>query len=150
MEKTTLPTFAEPRSLRLSLRALDGWAPIALLAIAVALFAPLQIIGDGSEYFALVERLFGDTSHAYGWVFGLALMNAPFYAIGKVLTTLGVHSIEGHRTTEALVSLAGSAYMVLSAAIVSRMLGVLRIPNRTFVILAAVIGSPLLYYGLFL
>jgi hypothetical protein len=150
MEKTSLQGLAMRRSLPIWLADLDGWASVALLAVAVALFAPLQIIGDGGEYYGLVARLFGDTNHAFGWVFGLALMNAPFYAIGKLLSTLGLHSIEGHPTTEALVSLAGSAYMLLAAAIVARMLGILRLPYRTFVVLAAVIGSPLLYYGLFL
>lgn len=150
MEKTSLPGFAVRRGLPIRLADIDGWAPVALLAVAVALFAPLNIVGDGSEYYTFLQRLFGDASHAYGWVFGLALMNAPFYALGKLLYTLGIHSIDGSPTTQALVSLAGSVYMLLAAAIVARMLGVLRLPHRTFVVLAAVIGSPLLYYGLFL
>jgi hypothetical protein len=142
-----------PIRLRLALRSVDvdTWAPVAVLVVAVALFAPLAIVGDGLGYFSFLQRLFGDTKHIWtGGIFGLALMNAPFYAIGKVLIALGIHSIDGHPTTQALVSLGGNVYMLLSVTIVAGMLAALRYPSRTFVVLAATIGSPLLYYGLFL
>lgn len=139
--------------LHLAWRSLDvdTWAPVAIIAVAIALFAPLKIIGDGWWYFVFLQRLFGDAHHIWtGGIFGLALMNAPFYAIGKLLITLGVHSIDGQRTTVALVSLGGNIYMLLSVAIAARMLAAMRYPGRTFAVLAATVGSPLLYYGLFL
>ena len=151
MDRTSASTPAIRLPLAWRSFDVDTWTPVAILAVAVALFAPLQIIGDGRGYFVFLQRLFGDAHHIWtGGIFGLALMNAPFYAIGKLLVALGVHSIDGHPTTEALVALAGNIYMLLAVALVGWMLAILRYPGRTFVVLAATIGSPLLYYGLFL
>ena len=77
-------------------------------------------------------------------------MNAPFYALGKLLNALGLHSIDGNPTTMALVALSSGVYMILSAGVISVVLRALGISRRLFVVLAAVAGSPLLYYGLFL
>jgi hypothetical protein len=130
---------------------IDTWAPVAILAVAVALFSPLQIAGDGKWYFVFLAHLFGDTKQLWtGGIFGLALMNAPFYAIGKLLHAFGVHSIDGSPTTMALVALGGNIYMLFSAAVAAVTIRALGITSRTFVVLAAVVGSPLLYYGLFL
>jgi hypothetical protein len=151
MERTSVHIPDERRTLTSRLAGADTWAAVAILAVAVALFAPLRIIGDGYWYFVFLEHLFGDTKQLWtGGIFGLALMNAPFYALGKLLVALGVHSIDGSPTTMALVSLGGNVYMLLSATVAAFTLRALGVPNKTFVILAAVVGSPLLYYGLFL
>lgn len=130
-------------------RRADAWIGPVTLAAAVALFAPLHAVGDGGMFLEYVARLFGDSKEAVGWYPGLALMNAPFYALGKALGAAGVETVAGSLPQEALAALAGNVYMVVAAAACVWMLGVLDLPARAFAVVAAVVGSPLLFYGLF-
>lgn len=134
---------------------------VALLALAVFafLYNPLVISGDdAASFYGFLQLVFGDhparsifdPHHvAVGYYFGLAYLNAPFYALGKLLGALGVDRI-GRATPEAaLVALAGSVYMLAAAGVTAQLLKRLQLRHRGGAVFASVAGTPLLYYGVY-
>ena len=56
---------------------------VAFAAFALN-FGAYRVFGDGVNYYAFTERLFGDTSGGTAYNFGAGLMNAPFYGVAKL------------------------------------------------------------------
>jgi hypothetical protein len=136
----------------------DASAAPSLRAAAVALvtfllfaanFNAYRVFGDGTVPYAFVRRLFGHDDDAIGYQFGLALLEAPFYAVGSALSQAGLGDIQGAPVPQAMISLAANAFVVGAAALAWLLIVRLRLPMPSFAVFAAVFGSPLWYYGVF-
>jgi dolichyl-phosphate-mannose-protein mannosyltransferase len=105
--------------------------------------------GDESVQYGFVRRLYGDSNRAVGYFFGLGLIEAPFYGIGKALEVAGVTTVAGHPTREAAVT-TGLVLLTLTTwpllASIIRSLG-LSLPGPA--ILLAALGTPLFFYSSF-
>lgn len=139
------------RSSRFALRLpanADVVAAVTLFAVIAVLYNPYKVIGeDGTMYYGFVRRLFGAHDHALAGMFGLAYLNAPFYAIGKGLASAGVGKIVASGPPEALVTIAGTFYGVAALLVTARFLRDLGMERRGLAIGAAGLGMPLLYYS---
>ncbi len=92
---------------------------------------------------------FRGRSPALGYYFGLGLAEAPLYAGGKLLDTLGIHSIRGYPVEQTTIAL-GLGLLTLAAW--PFMVGVLRGLRLRYagpVLLAATLGTPFFYYATF-
>ena len=104
---------------------------------------------DGRQYFSFDQRLFGDTTHATGYNFGVGLMNAPFYAVGRLAYAAGFH---GHGSTTpmmAVITLASIAWVLLAGVLCAWLLARLGLRHRGLSVAAAIFGSPVWYYASF-
>jgi hypothetical protein len=102
---------------------------------------------DPRVQFTLVRRLFGAHVHAVGYQFGLAILEVPFYAVGRLLTTLGIPTIDGAPSTEACIVL-GAILVTLGALVLTvRLVTALGLPLPAFAAFTATFGMPLFYYG---
>lgn len=157
VSRVGVTVVSRPRFARL-MRA-GPWIALGSLAFFGILFNPYAIIGDdATTFYGFLDRLFGghaavvvfDPNHAVvGYYFGLAFLNMPFYALGELLRALGVTHVGTATTTAATVAAAGTFYMVAAAAVTMRIVRVLRLPAAGFAVFVSVVGSPLLYYGVF-
>jgi hypothetical protein len=148
-----------PRSHLARLVRAGPWVALGSLVFFGILFNPYAIVGDdATTFYGFLDRLFGghaavvvfDPNHAVvGYYFGLAFLNMPFYALGELLRALGLTHVGTATTTAAAVAAAGTFYMVAAAAVTVRVVRALRLPAAGFAVLVAVVGSPLLYYGVF-
>jgi hypothetical protein len=133
-----------------ALRWLAERPGVALLSLAwvlvVANFIPFHIRGDGERPYTFLRALFGDTKTKDAYQFGLALFEAPFYAIGK-LVALGASGTHAHTIEEGVV-VVGLAALVLAAvlALVPVLEG-LGLPAPGLALGAGLFGTPLFYYG---
>lgn len=90
-------------------------AAAGVWAFFAANFAALTLAGgDSPVQYGWIQRLFGDSvqpwgwshsPHAIGYFFGLGLLEAPFYGIGKALHAVGVDAIGGHDSRVVMVAL---------------------------------------------
>ena len=113
-------------------------------------FSALELpSGDESVQYTFVQRLFGDASHALGYYFGLGLIEAPFYGLGKLVEHLGVHSVQGHPIRPAVVALSLGLLTLVSWPVLAAVMKGLRLRHAGFAILAATLGTPYFYYATF-
>jgi hypothetical protein len=112
-------------------------------------FNAYRVFGDGEVAYAFLRRLFGEDVDAVGYQFGLALMNAPFFAAGKLASAAGLRDFQDAPVGPATISLASNAYVVGAVVIVAALLIAMGIPHRGWVLAAAVFGTPLWYYASF-
>lgn len=125
-------------------------AAVALWILVVANFNTFVIRGgDAGRPYSFVQRLFGDNDHPSGYQFGLAFFEAPFYALGKLLIAVGVPTVGGNPVEAGFVALASPVFVLAIGALMLPLLRRLRLPSPTFVLVAALFGSPLYYWALF-
>ena len=105
--------------------------------------------GDAPVQYGWVQRLYGDRGHASGYFFGLGLVEAPFYGVGRVLRDVGVYRIGGFPVEVVMVSFGTGLVVVPAAVLVVRLvhrLG-LRAPGAS--LLAAGFGTSLVFWVVF-
>jgi hypothetical protein len=112
-------------------------------------FFSLDYVTDAGRPYAFVQRLFGDAHSADAYQFGLGLAEAPFYALGKLFTSAGIHSVGGKPVLPGFVAISASVFVLAAAAVVLPVLTGLRLPRPTLVLVCAVFGTPFFYYGTF-
>jgi hypothetical protein len=106
-------------------------------------------LSDGILQYRFVERLYGDRAHADGYYFGFGLVEAPFYGLGKLLESAGVHSVGGHPTRQAVISVGLAAITLAVWPLLGAVLRGLRLRHAGFAILAAALGTPFFFYATF-
>jgi hypothetical protein len=118
--------------------------------VLVVNFSALYLAGgDSSVQYRFVQRLFGDAPDALGYYFGLGLAEAPFYALGKLLGSVGIPAVAGHPVEQAVIAL-GLGLLTLAAwPLLDSVLRSLRVGHSGFAILAAAVGTPLFFYATF-
>jgi hypothetical protein len=122
---------------------------VVWLAFVINYNALKLVSGDEQVQYQFVQRLFGDRSHALGYYFGLGLVEAPFYALGKLLEHLGLQTIAGAPAREASVAFGLGLLTLLVWPLLTPILRGLDLPHAGFLILAAVIGTPFFFYATF-
>ncbi len=105
--------------------------------------------GDATVQYRFVQQMFGDASHAVGYYFGFALLEAPFYGFGKLLEQVGVHDLGGHPIEPALIALAIGLLVLPAGALLAWLLRQLRLPAPGAVLLASAFGTPVFFYAVF-
>lgn len=105
--------------------------------------------GDEQVQYRFVERLYGDVPHAVGYFFGLGLIEAPFYGIGKLLEHAGLATIGGRPAREATIAIGLGLLSVLVWPLLMPVLRGLRLPHRGAVLLLAALGTPFFFYATF-
>jgi hypothetical protein len=113
-------------------------------------FNSLRIVtGDERVQFGFVQRMFGDAHSALGYYFGLALVEAPFYALGKLLARLGLDAVWGHPVEQAAVALGLGVVTLLSWPLLRPVFAGLSLRSAGVSLLAAAFGTPLFYFATF-
>jgi hypothetical protein len=131
-------------------RALTAAAVVWILFAANFNLFSLAYTTDPERVFGFLQHLLGErggTPDAYQ--FGLAFGWMPFYGLGKLVVLGGVHSIGGKPSLEGIVALSASFFVLAAAAVMVPVLDALRIRRTTFVLVCAVFGTPLFFYGTF-
>ncbi len=123
-------------------------------AFWVANFNVLGFAGDAQapdpeRPFSFVRLLFGETDHAFGYQFGLALLWTPFYAVGKLLRAAGVATIDGNSVEIAAITLGTSVLVAATAILLLLLLSSLGVRHRVSVMFLSTFGTPLFFYGTF-
>jgi hypothetical protein len=106
--------------------------------------------GDEHVQFQFAARLYGDVHDAVGYYFGLGLVEAPFYGVGKLLDRAGLHTVYGNPVEQASVALGLGLLSILAWPLLSHVIRGLRLKAGGFAILAAALGTPYVYYVVFL
>jgi hypothetical protein len=130
-------------------RALSAAALVWILFAANFNLFSVSYGSDPMRPFGFVQRLFGDGHSADAYQFGLALGEAPFYAIGKLVYAAGVHSIGGKPVLAGFAVISASVFVLAAAAAIYPVLQGLRLRRPALVLLCSVFGTPLFYYGTF-
>jgi hypothetical protein len=129
------------------------WALAAAFAVWVVYSASFNAFllagGDAVRPFSLVQRIFGESRHAFGYEFGLGLFEVPFYAVGRLLAWLGVTTVGGLAIGPGAISVGASLVVLLSAALMVALLSRLALPGAAVAVLAGVFGTSLFFYGSF-
>jgi hypothetical protein len=128
-------------------RAAGDTTVVAVLAVFLAFslnFGAYRVFGDGVNYYAFTQRLFGDTSGGTGYNFGVGLMNAPFYTLAKAGSVVVGHAAKLERAS---ITLASISWVLLAALLSWRVLVRLDLPGRALAIAVATFGTPVWYYA---
>jgi hypothetical protein len=123
--------------------------PLALYTLFALNFGAYRVFGDGEMYFSFDQHLFGDRPDGTAYNFGTGILNAPFYAVGKVGDAVGLHSPHGGSLTAPMITLASIAYVLLAAWSCMWLVRQLDLPARGLAVCLAVFGTPIWYYGSF-
>jgi len=129
------------------------WPGVAFAGLLWILFSiDFDVLSISSEsdsrvQFTLVQKFFGADVNAFGYQFGLAVFETPFYAFGRILSRLGLRTIGGVPSGEALIAI-GSMLITLGALLLTaRLVSDLGLPLPGFAAFTATFGMPLFYYG---
>jgi hypothetical protein len=125
----------------------ERFVAVGVFVVFALNFGAYAISGDGTVYYAFVQRLFGDVPSASGYNFGTGLMNAPFYGVAKI-----VQAVVGARADRVLpgsITIASIAYVLLAIALSAWLIRQLGLPHGWAAAVLAVFGSPLWYYASF-
>lgn len=116
----------------------------------VANFSALSIQGsDEQVQYTFVRRIFGDAHHAVGYYFGLGLVEAPLYALGKAFDELGLHRVSGHPVEQSVIALGLGLITLVAWPLLGAVMHGLGVEHRGASILAAALGTPFFYYATF-
>jgi hypothetical protein len=105
--------------------------------------------GDSHVAYAFLRALVGSGQAGTGYQFGLALFEAPFYGIGRLMQDMGVETIGTHPTPEAAIAAGAVFYIGLALAFTYALLAKLGFRHPGLAATCALFGSPLFYYGTF-
>jgi hypothetical protein len=125
--------------------------PVALFALFSLNYGFYKVAGDARLYFAFVQNMFGDTPMAVpaAYNFGVGLLSAPFYALGRLAQASGVAGAYGSALPVAAMTIASIAFTVIAWVLSSTLLRRMRLPHPEFCAALAVLGSPVWYYASF-
>jgi hypothetical protein len=149
-----VPGRVDERSQRTSVRAFVRTHGL-LLSAATWLLLVLNFTGlqfgstDELVQYGFVRRIFGDSDQHSAYLVGLALLEAPFYALGKLVDALGLHHPGGRPATEATLVLAFGLLTLLLWPLLGSVMRGLDLAHRGSALLAAGLGTSLLYYATF-
>lgn len=122
----------------------------AIWIVFVVNFSALKVSSsDEMVQYTFVRRLYGDASHALGYYFGLGLLEAPFYGIGKLIDHAGLHTVAGDPVRPAAVALGLGLLSTFAWPLLASVMQDMRLPGAGFAILAAAFGTPFFYYATF-
>jgi hypothetical protein len=99
--------------------------------------------------YGFVQRLYGDSHQHSAYLFGLAIIEAPFYGVGKVIGKLGLDHPAGHPITQVVPAVAFGLATLLVWPLLAPVLRGLRLPAAGRALLFAALGMPLLFYATF-
>jgi hypothetical protein len=105
--------------------------------------------GDAQVPYTFLRKLFGAHVHAYGYQFGLAFFEAPFYAVGKGIDAAGVTTIRSHPSDQAMIALGAVLYVGVTVAIVYAIVRGLGLRFAAAASAVALFGTSIFYYGVF-
>lgn len=147
----TLPSVQGRPAWRARAREEAGMIVTAVAwVVLIVNFSALSLPGGDSQVqYAFVQRLFGDRTKAEGYYFGLGLVEAPFYAVGKVLHRSGLHSVSGYPVKQATIALGLGLLTVAAWPLLGSVCRGLRLRHGSIAILAAALGTPLFFYATF-
>jgi hypothetical protein len=125
----------------------------AVFLVAIALFAPFSIVGDGTFYYDLTRRFVGDGGIVYSYQWGVSLWNAPFYvvwhALGMPYSDSPPHAL-GEPFDDGSVTVAAAVAAVAAVLVARRIVALLGLPSNTLLVLGTLFGTQLWFYGIFL
>jgi hypothetical protein len=127
-----------------------------LVPVAVCLFCvnfnSYRVESDGKHYYAFQQHLFGDPpiGKPSAYNFGLGLLNAPFYAAGRLGERAGVAGSLSPALPAAAYAAASIFYLLVATLLCRRLIHALGWPHENSATLLAVFGSPVWYYACFL
>jgi hypothetical protein len=127
-------------------------AAFAIYALFALTFAHFQVKGDGTVYFNLLQRFFGEhPDSAFAYQFGSDVWNWPFFLVGKALSSIfGAEPKAFHVSFEELsITTATNAAFILTLYLGWRLLRELDLPHGPSVLFLTTFGSPLFYYVVF-
>lgn len=118
---------------------------------AATLFAPFLVAGDGAFYYDLTRRFVGDGGVVYAYQWGTSLWNAPFYVVGHALPydLPRAHASGGARFRDVSITVAASVAAVGAVLVAGRVVVRLGLPSGTLLLLGALFGTELWFYGVF-
>lgn len=115
--------------------------------VLVVNFSVLSLRGSDSQVqYGFVKRLFGDAHSASGYYFGLGLVEAPLYALGKLLHGVGLQSVAGNPVEQATIALGLGLLTVSAWPLLSPVFRGLSLRHGALAVLAAGLGTPIFYY----
>ena len=132
----------EARERFLSLPRTAALLVFALFALTVD---PAKVEDDGVIYFYFMRRLFGADLHAAAYQFGSVFWDAPFYLASQLVATRG--ELDHVRSAVFSVDIASNVAVVLTLYLGWRILRELDLPRGPAVLLLALFGTPLFFYG---
>jgi hypothetical protein len=123
-------------------------------------FAVLSLQGgDAPVQYAWVQNLYGDRAQAWGSVgpghpigyfFGLGLLEAPFYGLGKIFEHAGVTRFLGWPIKPAFVCIGtGFVLIACSAILLVKLMRRLQLRFEGFALLTAAFGTSLFFWVVF-
>jgi hypothetical protein len=138
--------------LRARLRGRAGdFALVAVYVVAVVLFAPFSVEGDGTYYYDLTRHFVGDGGIVYAYQWGASLWLAPFYVVwhglGLPASTSPPHAA-GDPFVDPSVTVAASVAVVAAVLVARRVVVRLGLPCNTLLLIGTLFGTQLWVYGL--
>jgi hypothetical protein len=118
---------------------------IALFVLFALSFNNGGVHDDGTVYFDFMRRFFGQNSDGTAYQFGSAIWNAPFFLVSQLVAVRG--GFDHFHSGEVAVNVASALAVVGAMYIGWRILQELELPRGATVLLLAVFGTPLFYYG---
>jgi hypothetical protein len=115
--------------------------------VLLAAFAPFTVSGDGVVYYDFTRRLLGDDVPGIAYQTGVGLWNAPFYLFGRLLG-LPLGDQTDDTFVDPSITIAAALAMLMTLVAADRLLRELSLPRVT-VIVFALLGTPLWYYGVY-
>jgi hypothetical protein len=105
--------------------------------------------GDARLPYDFLRKLFGEDVHAQAYKYGLAYFEAPFYAIGKGLSGLGVATVAGQPVTPAVIAGGVVIYVGIAVALAAWVVRALDLPYPSLAAGVGLFGTALFFYGAF-
>jgi hypothetical protein len=151
-ETADLPaTFTGLRSEAAKVRASERFLSrsrgiaVAVFVLFAATFDAGLVQNDGTVYFDFLRRLFGVQTPAAAYQFGSAFWSAPFYLFSQLAALRG--GFDHYHAGEIAINVAANAAIVLTLYLGWRILRELDLPRGGIVLLLALFGTPLFFYG---
>ena len=129
----------------------DAVVVVAYL-VAVALFAPFLVAGDGAFYYDLTRRFVGDGGIVYAYQWGTSVWNAPFYVVGHAIGLPHdvplAHADGGVRFRDASITVAASVAALGAVLVARRVVIRLGLSAGALLLLGSLFGTELWFYGI--
>jgi hypothetical protein len=150
MAETTLPLArAQPEQARAAVaeRFLTRRMVVALVAFGlfVVTFDHAKVQDDGTVYFDFLRRFFGVDTDGVAYQFGSSLWTAPFWLASQAVAVRG--EIDHFQAGQVGVTVASNVAIFVTLYLGWRILRDLDLPRGPAVLLLALFGTPLWFYG---
>ncbi len=120
-------------------------AAVLVWVLFAVTFDDTRVQDDGSIYFAFLRKVFGAHVSAVAYQFGSTVWDAPFYLFSQYVAVRG--QLDSYGAGEVGVAAASNAAVVVTLYLGWRILRELDLPRGPGVLLLALFGTPLFYYG---